>query len=393
MADGLSGKPSAAECWTMTAGQKVRRIGILTGGGDCPGLNAVIRAVTKKAIFEHGLEVWGIEDAFLGLIENRAHPLTAGDASNILTQGGTILGTTNKVDPAHYRTGTDADGNPVYEDVTPRVVENVREWGLDVLVCIGGDGTMTGVQNLIDHGLACVGVPKTIDNDLAHTDVTFGFQTAVDIATEALDRVHTTAASHHRVMLVEMMGRNAGWLTLHAGLAGGADVILIPEIPYDVQVVADYCKMRGRFGKAFTIVAVSEGAKPCGGDVVVKNIDQDSPDPIRLGGVSQVLRVQLEQMTGLECRATILGHVQRGGSPCAFDRVLATRYGCAAVDLVVGGDWNRVVVIEGAKLTSVPVSAVAGRQRQVPLDHPLIAAARALGTCMGDATAACFTTR
>jgi len=368
----------------MASDTSLRRIGVLTGGGDCPGLNAVIRSVTKSAIFQHGLEVWGIEDGFLGLIRNRMHKLKPEDVSNILTRGGTILGTSNKADPSNFAVGKDDEGKPIFDDVTPRVLEHITERQLDGIVCIGGDGTMSGAANLVEHGVRCVGVPKTIDNDLMHTHITFGFDTAVGIATEALDRIHTTASSHHRVMLVEMMGRNAGWLTLHAGVASGADVILIPEIPYDVSKVAEYCLERSRHGKAFTIVAISEGAKPLGGDVVVDRVVYDSPDQIRLGGVSEVLCEQLSAATHLESRATILGHTQRGGTPSPYDRVLATRFGHEALRLVVDGEWNNVVVVQNGSVTHVPIGSVAGQQRLVPVDDPLIEAARAVGTCFGD---------
>ena len=368
----------------MSTDAPIRRIGILTGGGDCPGLNSVIRAVAKTAIYQYGLEVWGIQDGFLGLIRNRMHRLGPDDVSNILTQGGTILGTSNRANPAHFAVATDDQGKPVFKDVTNRVVEHVAERRLDVIICIGGDGTMTGAASLASHGINCVGVPKTIDNDLMHTEITFGFQTAVDTATEALDRIHTTASSHHRVMLVEMMGRNAGWLTLHSAVASGADVILIPEIPYDLDVICDYCLRRGRHGKAFTIVAVSEGAKPEGGDPVVDRVVHDSPDPIRLGGVSEVLCEEISANTGLECRATILGHVQRGGTPVPADRVLGTLFGHQAMRLALAGEFNELVVMQNGRITSVSLDAVAGQQRLVPLDHPLIAAARAVGSTFGD---------
>lgn len=364
----------------------VKRIGVLTGGGDCPGLNAVIRAVAKTAMNDHGWEVIGIEDGFLGIIRNRMRPLSMGDASNILTQGGTILGTSNKADPANFMVGIDEDGKPVFEDVTPRCVEHVSARELDVIVCIGGDGTMSGASHLVSTGIRCVGVPKTIDNDLMHTEVTFGFHTAVQTATEALDRIHTTASSHHRVMLVEMMGRNAGWLTLYAGAASGADVILIPEIPYDIGVVCDYCKMRSKHGKAFTIIAVAEGAKPVGGDVVIDQIVVDSPDPIRLGGVSNVLAREIEKNTRLECRATVLGHVQRGGTPCAYDRVLATQFGYHATELIASEQFDRVVVMKNSKLSSAPIAEVADQQRTVGSDDPLIRACRAIGVSFGVAS-------
>ncbi len=361
----------------------VKRIGILTGGGDCPGLNAVIRAVAKTAMYQHGVEVWGIEDGFLGLIRNRMRLLEAVDVSNILTLGGTILGTSNKANPSHFAIGTDDQGKPIFKDVTDRVIEHVRERRLDVLVVIGGDGTMSGAVELMKHGIQCVGVPKTIDNDLMHTEMTFGFQTAVQTACDALDRIHTTASSHHRVMLVEMMGRNAGWLTLHAGMASGADVILIPEIPFNLEVVCQHCLRRSKRGKSFTIIAVSEGAKPIGGQQVVDRVVHDSPDPIRLGGISEVLSRQIADRTHLETRATILGHVQRGGTPCAADRVLATEFGLAAANLVAGRKFGQLVVLKNGVITDVPIVDAADQQRLVTPEHSLIKAAQALGICMG----------
>jgi 6-phosphofructokinase 1 len=304
--------------------------------------------------------------------------------SNILTMGGTILGTSNKADPSRFKVGTGSDGKPIYEDVTARCLEHARERDLEVIVCIGGDGTMTGAAQLAAHGLHMVGVPKTIDNDLLHTEVTFGFQTAVEIATEALDRIHTTASSHHRVMIVEMMGRYAGWLTLAAGAASGADIILIPEIPYNLDAVCTYCHTRNRGGKSFTIIAVAEGAKPRGGDMVVGQVVADSPDPVRLGGISQVLAQQIMARTGMECRATILGHVQRGGTPCSFDRVLATQFGHFAVELIAANVFDQLVVMQKGAMTSVPLSEVAGQVRTVPLDHPLVKACRATGASFGD---------
>ncbi len=362
----------------------IQRIGVLTGGGDCPGLNAVIRAVTKAAIHDCGWEVLGIEDGYLGLIRNRMRRLTMADASNILTQGGTILGTSNKADPRHFAVASDADGKPVYEDVTNRVLEHVLERGLDAIICIGGDGTMSGAGHLVERGVPCIGVPKTIDNDLMHTDVTFGFHTAVATATEALDRIHTTASSHHRVMLVEMMGRYAGWLTLYAGAASGADVILIPEIPYDIDKVCEYCVRRSQHGKAFTIIAVAEGAKPIGGEMVIQKIVADSPDPIRLGGISTILSDQISERTQLECRATILGHVQRGGTPVAYDRILGTRFGHEAIGLVRERKFNQMVVMQRGEFTHVPIKDVANKQRLVTLDDPLIRACRSLGVAFGD---------
>jgi 6-phosphofructokinase 1 len=365
--------------------KKVRRIGLLTGGGDCPGLNAVIRVVTKAAINKLGLEVLGVEDGFLGLIRNRMHPLRNEDVSNILTVGGTILGTSNKADPSRFAVGKDADGQPIFEDVTPRVLEHVREREIDLLVCVGGDGTMSGSVELIKRGIPCVGVPKTIDNDLMHTNITFGFTTAVQTATECLDKLHSTASSHHRVMIVELMGRNAGWLTMHAGLASGADVILIPEVPYDVDRVCDMCVKRSKRGKRFTMIAVSEGAKPHGGQQVISKVIHDSPDPIRLGGIGKVLAEEIAARTDLETRATNLGHIQRGGTPVAYDRILATQFGHQAVQMIALADgWNKMAVMEHGELGMIPIESVANQQRTVQLDDPLITMARALDTCLGD---------
>ena len=364
----------------------IRRIGVLTGGGDCPGLNAVIRAVTKTAIIEYGLEVLGIEDAYLGLLEDRVRPLGRNDVSNILTLGGTILGTTNKVNPMKYRTGTDADGRPIIADVSDRAAATCRKHGIDVLVCIGGDGTMAASYGMQRHGIPIVGVPKTIDNDLMCTDVTFGFTTAAQTATDALDRVHTTAMSHHRIMLVEIMGRNAGWLTLHAGLAAGADIILVPEIPYTVESIARAYRRRAEQGKKFTIIAVSEGAAPREGEQVGEMTD-DPVEPLRLGGISEILARQVADETGAETRATVLGHVQRGGTPCAYDRVLATHFGSAAMHLAAAGNWGRMVAMQEGRITSVPLEAVAGQQRLIPADHPLLAVARHTGVSFGDGQA------
>ncbi|MGB2822879.1 MAG: ATP-dependent 6-phosphofructokinase, partial [Phycisphaerae bacterium] len=358
------------------AGQ-LERIGVLTGGGDCPGLNAVIRAITKAAI-SGGLQVVGIEDGYLGLIEDRLRVLSYLDVSGILTRGGTILGSCNKANPAayHVREG----GEWVVRDIRDRVVETCRAHGLDAIVVIGGDGTMSGAADLIDRGLNLVGVPKTIDNDLWATEVTFGHDTAVTTAAEALDKVHTTASSHHRVMVVELMGRYAGWLALHAGVAAGADIILIPEIAFDIEKVAGKCLERNRGGRGFTIIAAGEGAVPVGGGQFVDHVDATSPDPIRLGGVAKYVAGQIERMTGLESRAIVLGHVQRGGTPTPHDRLLATQFGYHAYELLAAGRFGRVVVQQAGRIDSVPIKHVARKVRTVPPDHPLIRAARALGT-------------
>ncbi|MCE5277493.1 MAG: ATP-dependent 6-phosphofructokinase [Planctomycetaceae bacterium] len=360
----------------------LRRIGILTGGGDCPGLNAVIRAVTKAALFG-GLEVVGIRDGYLGLIEGHMQPLTWRDVSGILTLGGTILGSSNKANPAKYAV-PDGQGGWDIRDVREQVVRNAAEAGLDALVIIGGDGTMSGAAELVERGVRCVGVPKTIDNDLWATEVTFGHDTAVTTAAEALDKVHTTASSHHRVMVVEIMGRYAGWLALHAGIAGGADVILIPEIPFDLDKICAHCQSRRRGGRGFTIIAAGEGAIPIGGQQFVESIVEDSPDPIRLGGVAKYVADEIERRSGLDSRAIVLGHVQRGGTPTPYDRVLATRFGYHAFRLLQTGQFGRVVVMQQGQITSVPIVDVANKVRTVPLDSDLIATARAVSTHFGD---------
>jgi ATP-dependent phosphofructokinase / diphosphate-dependent phosphofructokinase len=361
---------------------KIKRIGVLTAGGDCPGLNAVIRAVAKAALGAYNFEVMGIEDGYLGLIQNRMRPLNRESVSNVLTLGGTILGTNNRVSPRRY--SVKVDGVLETRDVTDRCLEHIAHNQLDALVVIGGDGSMSIASDFIRMGVNCIGVPKTIDNDLFGTDITFGFETAMSIATDALDRVHTTAASHHRVMVVEVMGRNAGWIALHAGIASGSDVILIPEIPYDMDVICDYVANRSRHGKRFSIICVSEGACPKGGCQVVDRMDLASTDPIRLGGIGEKLAAQVEEITGIETRTVKLGHVQRGGTPVPADRVLATEFGYKAIELLSAGERSRLVVMKGRTVTHIPLEEVEDKQRLVPIDHPLILAARNIGTCFGD---------
>ncbi len=370
----------------MSSNKKVRRIAILTGGGDCPGLNAVIRAIVKPAIHEHGIAVYGLEDGFHGLIYRKARHLESGDVSGVLTLGGTILGSSNKDNPFDHE--MNVNGRDQRVDVSGECVDYIHEMGWDALICIGGDGTQSMAQRFQELGVNVIGVPKTIDNDLSATDVTFGFQSAVDVATEAIDRLHTTAMSHHRVQIVEMMGRYAGWLTLYAGVAGGADVILIPEIEFDMEVVAEYCLYRSRHGKRFTIVAVAEGAKPKGGKMVVAKVLQDSPDPIRLGGIGKVVAETIAEKTGLEARATVLGHLQRGGSPVPYDRVLATRFGHAALDLVLQGKFGMMPALQGKDIVPVTLTDAIHQLKLVPADHSLVRVARDLGTCFGDRTEA-----
>jgi 6-phosphofructokinase 1 len=361
---------------------RIQRIGIMTAGGDCPGLNAVIRAVAKAAMGKHNLEVLGIEDGFLGLIQNRMRVLNNESVSNILTLGGTILGTNNRTSPRQYP--VKVDGQVEIRDVTDRCLEHIAHNQIDALVVIGGDGSMACAADFVRLGVNCIGVPKTIDNDLYGTDVTFGFATAASIATEALDRVHTTAASHHRAMVVEVMGRNAGWIALHAGIASGSDVILLPEIPFDMDVVAEYVANRSRHGKRFSIICISEGARLKDGKQVVNRVDPTSPDPVRLGGIGQLLAGEIEARTGIETRDIKLGHVQRGGTPVAADRVLATEFGYKALELLTAGERSRLVVMKGRTVTHIPLEEADGKQRLVPVDHPLIMAARNIGTSFGD---------
>ena len=360
---------------------KVRRIGVLTGGGDCPGLNAVIRAVAKSAMNVHGIEIVGIRDAFRGFVDGDAFEMDYCHVSGILTQGGTILGTSNKHNPFHYPVETKQGVQ--FRDMSRRLLANARKWRLDAAVLIGGDGTMSLGHKLGQLGLPVVGVPKTIDNDLAETDVTFGFDSAVATVTEAIDKIHTTAMSHHRVMVVETMGRYAGWIALYAGVAGGGDIILLPEIPYDLDKVVDVCERRSRTGRRFSIVVVSEGAKPKGGQMVVERVVTDSHDPIRLGGVGVKLARDIEDACGLTTRYTILGHLQRGGTPTAFDRVLATRFGHHAAELVARGRFGRMVCLKGQDVTSTPMAKAVAKLKLVPRNHTLVKTAVAIGTSFG----------
>lgn len=363
------------------------RVGILTAGGDCPGLNAVIRAVAKSLLTDYGMRPVGILDGFKGLVENRMRELSYLDVSGILTVGGTILGTTNRENPFTYpiRRGREV----VYEDRSRDALRNAKRRRLAAVICIGGDGTQKVSHGLSEMGLKVVGIPKTIDNDLHGTDRTFGHDTAVAIATEALDRLHTTAMSHHRAMVVEMMGRNAGWLALRAGIAGGGDVILIPEIPYDARSVCREIRMRRRKGKHFSIVVVAEGAAPKGGTVTVKRLVADGSMPVRLGGVGARVAEEIEKGTKLEARVTVLGHVQRGGTPTAFDRILATQYGVEAARLTASGlrggrGFGRMVALRGSRIADVPLARAAKGPRLVPHGSALIRMARSVGTHFGD---------
>lgn len=362
----------------------IKRIGVITAGGDCPGINAVIRAVTKTAIYKYDLRVYGIEDGFLGLIENRISPLSSMHVSGILTRGGTILGTNNRCDPAHCFVGNDDNGKPKFEDVTPRCLENIEARNLDALIVIGGDGSMGCAVPFVEAGINCIGIPKTIDNDVVGTDITFGFLTAVSTATDALDRLHSTAMSHHRVMVCEVMGRNAGWIALHAGIASGSDAILIPEIPYDIDRICCFVKKRMARNRGFSIISCAEGARSTDGKQVVAYIEPNRPEPTRLGGVGELIARQIQERTDIETRTTVLGYIQRSGTPVADDRVLATAFGYHGVELLMSGKRNRMVSLQDGQLCDVDIKSIAGKQRLVPMDEPLLTTARAVRTCFGD---------
>jgi phosphofructokinase-like protein len=354
-----------------------QKIGILTGGGDCPGLNAVIRGVAKTAINVHDMEVVGFLDGFLGMLERHWVELTYEKVSGILTQGGTILGTTNRDNP--FACKIKENGIEKVVDLSDRCVATYKDLGLQALVCLGGDGTMGIAGELAAKGINVVGVPKTIDKDVVGTDITFGFDSARELCTEAIDRLHTTAASHHRVMLVEVMGRNAGWLALESGIAGGGDIILIPEVPYSLDKIVEVVARRNKTGRKFSIVVVAEGAHPAGGQKTYQGPEAS----LRLGGVSHTIAADIEKASGIECRVTVLGHLQRGGTPTAFDRLLATQFAVKAVELVVKGDFNRMVAMKAGQIDSVPIADILHMQRKIPLDSPLINIALAMGTSLG----------
>lgn len=359
-----------------------KRIAILTGGGDCPGLNAVIRAVAKKAIGE-GYGVIGIEDGYEGLVRNKVKKLANSDVSGILTLGGTILGTSNIANPYRYAIHAKRC-KLIFKDLHKTAIRNFKRLKAEALVCIGGDGTLSSACRLNEDGIPIVGVPKTIDNDILGTDITFGFDTAVAIATEGIDRIHTTAQSHHRVMIVEVMGRNAGWIALHSGVAGGGDIILIPEIPFDIKSVVKKIKERRGKGKRFSIVVVAQGAKPKGGDVVVQRIIKQSTEVVRLGGIGFVIGDQIEKLTCTETRTVVMGHLQRGGSPTPFDRVLATQLGAKAMDFIKEGAFGHMVGVRNNEFVRVSLREVAKGKRLVPWNHSLVESARSVGTCFGD---------
>ena len=377
----------------------IKKVAIITNGGDAPGLNAVIRAIVKTAE-TNGIECYGYIEGYRGLLDNNYVKLDSNtNASGLLHKGGTIIGTSNSTNVFNLK--CEENGEIVYKDMSQKCIDNIKEAGFDCIFTLGGDGTQKSGRDFSKRGVNVIGVPKTIDNDVAHTDVTFGYNTAVSVATDALDRLHTTAESHHRIMVLEVMGRYAGWIALESAIAGGADVALIPEIPYDINKVAEKINERKAAGKQFSIVVVSEGAKPKDGDIVIKKKLDDGKglDNIRLGGIGDQVAEDLEKLTGLVSRCTVLGYVQRGGTPTAFDRVLSTKYGVKAMELAMEGKFNVLVTYKNGKMDYASLEDVVGKNkeigaasgntansniRKIQMDDPLIIAARNIGINLGD---------
>ena len=378
----------------------IKKVAILANGGDVSGFNAVIRAI-KKTCETNGIECYGYIDGYRGLVNNNYIRLDGNEkASGILTKGGSIIGSSTNAIVFHYKVEHE-DGTVTYEDLSDQCVRNVKEAGFDCVFTLGGDSTQKSARDLYLKGINTIGVPKTIDNDVAHCEITFGYNTAVSVATEALDRLHSTAESHHRVMVLEVMGRYAGWIALESAIAGGADVALIPEIPYDINKVVEKINQRRAAGKKFSIVVVSEGAKPKDGEMVVKKTLDDGKglDNVRLGGIGEKVAEDIEALTGVASRNTTLGYVQRGGTPTAFDRVLSTKYGYKAMELALAGTFNVLVTLQGGKLGYVPLEEVVGNNKEIGArsggtantniktiqpDDDLMKVARNLGICVGD---------
>ena len=379
----------------------VKKVAILANGGDVSGFNAVIRAIVKTAE-QNGVECYGFIDGYNGLLKNDFVKLSTGNdetASGILPKGGSIIGSSTNANVFNYK--VEENGQIVYKDLSDVCVQNIKDDGFDCVFTLGGDGTQKSARDFATKGVNVIGVPKTIDNDVACTEITFGYNTAVSVATEALDRLHTTAESHHRIMILEVMGRYAGWIALESAIAGGADVALIPEIPYDIIKAVDKINERRAKGKNFSVVVVAEGAAPKGGEITVAGTRDNGAgvDNTKLGGVGQVVAKQLEQLTGLEARNTTLGYMQRGGTPTAFDRVLSTKYGSKAMELALEGKFGVLTVIKNGKLDYVSLEDVVGNNtkigavsgntaesniRRVTMDHDLVKTAKNIGICLGD---------
>ncbi|WP_082390133.1 6-phosphofructokinase [Ornatilinea apprima] len=362
----------------------MKRLAILTGGGDAPGLNAVIRAAVKTVYHQCDCEILGVKDGFDGFLETGGvNPLTQADVRGILPRGGTILGTANRGNP--FAREVIHNGQVVIEDLSGQIIDAIHALNLDVLIVVGGDGTLRIANELFQKGVPVVGVPKTIDNDIYGTDFSFGFDTAVNIASEAIDRLHTTAESHHRVMVLELMGRDAGFIALHAGMAGGADVILIPEIPFHLDAICYKIQERVRSGSHFSIVAVAEGARPFGKEQVFA-IPGSETYAARLGGVGNLVGKYINDLCGIETRVIVLGHLQRGGSPTAFDRQLATRLGSAAVRLALNNGFGRMVALQGQRITDISLDEALSVPKRVDIHGDTLQTARALGIAFGDET-------
>ena len=380
----------------------VKKVAILANGGDVSGFNAVIRAIVKTAE-EKGVQCYGFIDGYRGLLKNEYVALSTRDsrkASGILPKGGSIIGSSTNANVFNYKV-TELNGDVVYKDLSDICVENVKNDGFDCIFTLGGDATQKSARDLSLKGINVIGVPKTIDNDVACTDITFGYNTAVSVASDALDRLHTTGETHHRIMVLEVMGRYAGWIALESAIAGGADVALIPEIPYDINKAVDKINHRRQMGKNFSIVVVAEGAMPKGGTVTIEGTRDNGigVDNTKLGGIGNIVAKQLEKLTGLEARCTVLGYMQRGGTPTAFDRVLSTKYGSKAMELALEGKFNVLTVIKNGRLDCVPLEDVVGNNkvigavsgntaesniRKVNMDDDLVKTARNIGICLGD---------
>lgn len=378
----------------------IKKVAILANGGDVAGFNAVIRAIVKTAE-NQGIECYGYIEGYKGMLENNYIPLTTLDkASGILHKGGSIIGSSINTNVFNYKVA-DENGNIEYKDLSQQCIDNAKNAGFDCVFTLGGDGTQKSARDFSTRGLKVIGVPKTIDNDVACTEVTFGYNTAISVATEALDRLHTTAETHHRIMVLEVMGRYAGWIALESAISGGADVALIPEIPYNINRVVDKINGRKGRGKHFSIVVVAEGAKPKGGEIVAQAVKTDAVgvESVKLGGIGQIVSKQLEELTGFETRVTTLGYTQRGGTPTAYDRVLSTKYGAKAMELAMRGIYNVLVVMKNGKIDYVPLEDVVGENkeigavsgntaksniRKVTMEHELVKTARSIGISLGD---------